>query len=141
MVEQGKVVSLLDRDIAEVELSSNKNCAQCGCAGGGCMPVVSGAMVLKAYNGVSAKLGDTVKVIIGGNKITAGFLLYILPIISFFLCYILADKIFHIKSEPVFALIGFCGIFLTFLIIKLFSTSSDKKNFVIEIVEKHKLLD
>ena len=133
MVEQGKVVKIL-KNIAQVEISSNPNCGKCG----GCITLSSGKRVLQAYNGVSAKVGDTVNVIVEGSKIKAGFFLYILPLISFFFFLFLGMNIIHIKSEPVLALIGFGGMILTYFIISIFFHAPKIKNFVIEVVKKNK---
>ena len=129
MIEQGKVIKS-SGDIAEVEMPLTLNCHKCQV----CLFVTPDKRIIKVQNRLSAKIGDSVKVFIGGNKIIAGFLLYILPLISFFIFLILSTILFHIKKEPASALIGFAGMILCYFFIIIFLNTRKFKSHIIEII-------
>ena len=135
MIEKGKVIKI-NNNIAEIEMPSNLNCHKCRA----CLFVSPDKRIITAYNKVSAKAGDSVKVFIYENKIIAGFLLYILPLIIFFLFLILSNKFFYVKNEPVAVLVGFLGMILSYFIIKIFPGAKKLNNYIIEIV-KHRTME
>lgn len=130
MIEQGKVIKS-SGDIVEVEMPLTLNCNKCLQT---CLFISPDKRIIKVQNRLSAKIGDSVKVFIGGNKIIAGFLLYILPLISFFIFLILSTIFFHVKKEPVAALIGFAGMILCYFFIKIFLNTKKFKSHIIEII-------
>lgn len=129
MVEQGKVIKTID-DIAEVEMTSTSNCHKCQA----CLFLSPDKRVLKVQNKLSAKEGDSVRVLIYENRIVSGLLLYILPLISFFLFLILSNILFHIKEEPIMVLFGFFGMILIYFFIRIFSNTKELKNCITEII-------
>ena len=89
-----------------------ENCASCK---GGCTP---GERKIKVKNPISAEVGERVILEMPGDKvISAAFLAYILPIIIFFVGFVVGEKMFTHELASVgvgvaFAGVGFWGIYL-----------------------------
>ena len=128
MIEQG-IVTQIQKDTVEVEIPVHQNCHNCNA----CLTRVPDKRVITVLNNRSVRIGDKVSIFIRENKIRAGFLIYILPLLIFFLMIFLSDRILHIQNEWIIALIGFFGIGLTYMVIKIFSASMKIKNYIIDI--------
>ncbi|MEG6584532.1 SoxR reducing system RseC family protein [Dendrosporobacter sp. 1207_IL3150] len=75
--EQEGVVIEVNDDTAKVKTSRHNDCANCGACPG------NSAMVLEAYNDLSAKAGQRVVVKIQpDNMLKAAFIVYVLPLVA-----------------------------------------------------------
>jgi positive regulator of sigma E activity len=78
VIEQGKVIKISDKNLAEVQMKASPRCVNCGL----CKKTGEFASI-EALNKIGAKLGDAVKIEIMERKILlAYFLVYILPILA-----------------------------------------------------------
>lgn len=83
MSETGVVVEI-DGDQAIIEMEASKDCEACGA----CRYTKAGRMLAPVTNSLNAGIGDIVKIEIEPQTVlVAAFLVYILPIVFFFLGY------------------------------------------------------
>ena len=83
MGESGMVVGI-EGDNALVEMEASKECEACGA----CRYTETGRMVASVSNSLSARVGDTVKIDIEPKLVlAAAALIYIMPIVFFFVGY------------------------------------------------------
>ena len=120
MIEQGEVVELVGEKEAKVKVDRRSQCMGCPHKGL-CDPFGSNFMVIRAKNYINAKIGDKVEVQFSTEKRTKAILvLYIIPLILFFLGVVIGNFIDPFKNKDlsssilgiVFLLISFAGIYL-----------------------------
>ncbi|RKX87009.1 MAG: hypothetical protein DRP57_00185 [Spirochaetes bacterium] len=113
MVEKGVIDSIKD-GIATILCSENPYCASCKA----CEHSEDGQRLKAKYSkNLRIAKGDIVEVYISTRKsIFASFMVFIVPIILFFLFYILAVYVIKTKSEPVQVFMGFGGIVFGFIV-------------------------
>lgn len=126
--------------LAEVEINRSSACERCGV----CYGVGKSKMVGKAKNEVGAAAGDYVKLeIVQGSPLKAAAVLYLLPLLMFFIGYIVFANIMGFMNRDIIGMIG--GIvFLVFsyYIISKYEGIVKKKGWyqinIVEIVDKEK---
>jgi len=116
MEQIGEIVELRGKKaLVRIQRTSacGENCAQCE---GGCKPTSS---VVEATNGLSAKVGDTVKIQMNSFAfMTLAFIGYILPIIVCIVTYFIADSITdNIVIADVAAIISLIAVLVIFFIV------------------------
>lgn len=134
MEQIGEVVELRDRyALVRIHRASacGENCAQCE---GGCKPTSS---VIEAVNGVSAKVGDNVKIQMNSIAfMTLAFIGYILPILvciaTYFITNAVTDNTVIADTASILALITMLVIF--YIIDKLPKKSSVFSTRIIKII-------
>ncbi|MBN1899265.1 MAG: SoxR reducing system RseC family protein [Spirochaetes bacterium] len=139
MIEKGCVIRKKG-ELVEVLISSKAQCESCGL----CHPASPTGRKVFAYDGLGAKINDTVEVFISpAVQVKISFILYMLPVLFFFLFYLLYSlylyRFFQNKAtELISALCGFSGIYLAFLITRIYQRSVIKnirdKNYLTKIL-------
>lgn len=119
MRENGRIIRLLDNNLAEVEFEATSACAKCK----GCKVSEVGRMVLQATNQIGAKVGDPVLVEIPeAESIRATLLVFIFPVIGLVAGYFTGIRIF--PDSEVMGIIGsITFLSITFLLLNIY----DKK--------------
>jgi positive regulator of sigma E activity len=108
MIEIGKVLKI-EEDKAEVALEASEHCRKCGV----CMLDSHGQRTLKVYNTAEAEVGDRVEVSIPKGVVSkCSYFIFIFPIISFLLGYLLLGWLSN--NEVVGATGGGIAFILTF---------------------------
>ncbi|MEA1975587.1 MAG: SoxR reducing system RseC family protein [Bacillota bacterium] len=125
----GKVITE-DIDFVVVEMSSTSACSGCN----GCD---SADKKIRVYNPLDAKKGDIVEINMDTqNVLLAAFIAYGIPLISFLIGVLAADKLFD--NELISAIAGFMFIAISyFLINKKEKSFYSSKKYVPEIVKVH----
>ena len=114
--ERGKIKEVKE-GIALVEVLPEGSCEGCG-AREICRLGMSGKRRVEVINTKGAKIGDEVEFVITGRRsLLASFLLYILPIASFFIGVGVGEILWHKESLSI--LLGFMGFISVFVILKL----------------------
>lgn len=131
-MRQTGIISETKGDYAIVSIrrstACGENCKSCGL----CSEKNS---EVEAKNTINAKKGDIVVLELGDQKIiTAAFLVYILPIISFFIGYGVFN--YYINSIPFSALFGILFSVVTFYFIKKYDKYIIKKGNYTPIIIK-----
>lgn len=134
------VVKEAHGSVAEVEINRNSACERCGV----CYGVGKSKMIGKAKNDVGATTGDYVKLEIAqGSPLKAAAIVYLLPLLMFFIGYIVFANIIGFMNKDIIGMIG--GIvFLVFsyYIISKYEGKIKKKGWyqlnIVEIVDKEK---
>jgi len=122
MTEEGRVVDVKDK-IAIVSISRSERCNGCTA----CRIFSDGKdeiIRLEAKNLINAGVGDKVIIEVGAKRVvTSSLLVFILPIVSLFLGYIIGVNLLpsyfgnYISKEGCGIATGFLFLFLTFLIL------------------------
>ncbi|HID95284.1 MAG TPA: hypothetical protein EYP53_04405 [Candidatus Latescibacteria bacterium] len=121
MVEEGFIVDVRGGK-AVVSMRRNPACDHCNL----CLFRPGGQMSLEAENPVGAKVGDRVKVrLTGVSPLRASFLVYMVPLVSFVLGFIVAAAISG--SEVVGGLVGAGGLVLSFILLHRYDKSIGRR--------------
>ncbi len=114
MVEKG-IVESIEEGWISVQCSENPYCASCNACESGKDSVKR--LKVKNPDNISIEKGDIVEVYLSpGKSILASFMVFIMPIILFFIFYFLAGSVIKGASEKVQVLSGLLGIALGFII-------------------------
>ncbi len=128
METQGKVTAI-DNKIITIEILDQEICTECGIKSDsqfalGCkscgLLTNKDKKYLKAINkfDLPLKKGDAVKVMLSPVKaVKAGFFIFILPLLLFFLCYFLAEQVLFIDTELLKVGAGFAGLIAGYLVV------------------------
>lgn len=122
MQEIGEVIELRENDIAVVQFRRTSICKSCNVCY--LSEPNKEIMVTEARNEARARIGDSVRVEIEPKSVlTAAFVVYTIPVISFVLGYI-AGRVFALLlgrpsiAEPLGVILAFVGFGLSFLVIR-----------------------
>ncbi len=127
MEEVGRVVEVKE-NLVKVVIPTKEACQKCGA----CLLTALGKeAVAEAENKAQARVGDMVKVEIKEKTaLTAAFILYVIPLIFFFLGYFFGlylGKTTGKTGEGMAILFAFLFLFLSFLLIHLFFGPQSKR--------------
>lgn len=129
------------RDIeADVEIKRSSACERCGV----CYGVGKSKMLGIAKNEVGATVGDYVKLeIVQGSPLKAAAMVYLLPLLMFFIGYIVSSNIFEFINKDIIGMIGgIVFLILSYYIISKYEEKVKKKGWyqlnIVEIVDKEK---
>jgi len=129
--EQGKVIRIVKEDIAEVSFSPKSACAKCGL----CHRASGGEMVILALNEIGAKIGEGVEVEIPEVQfIKSSFLIFIFPIISLIVFYLIGFVISG--DQGVGALSSILGLILAAFLLKMYDLYIVKGKPIARIINK-----
>jgi sigma-E factor negative regulatory protein RseC len=129
----GKVIKE-NIDFVVVEMNSTSACSGCNsCSNGD----DSADKKIRVYNALNAKKGDIVEINMDSQSVLlAAFIAYGIPLFSFLIGVLLANKLFN--NELISALFGFAFVAITYLFINKNEESFyNSKKYVPEIVKIH----
>ena len=132
MLKEVGVVDRLEDSYAIVRVLKKSACGEnCASCKGGCVPT---ERRVKVKNAISAMVGERVVLEMKDSKVlAAAFIVYILPIIVFFLGYFVSEIFFD--KEAVKILIAIFSVLVIFPFLKLYDTKN-KEKYMAEIVRK-----
>lgn len=110
MTEIGVVKNVID-NTAEVAVVRKSSCGEnCGSCSGGCKLTEN---IVTAKNTVGAKNGDVVEIEASSRAVLGrAFLIYILPLLLFFIVYFIAERLAQSeKTAVISAFIAFAAVF------------------------------
>ncbi len=131
MIEIGEVVELHDGE-AMVDIQSGDACQSCTMQGH--CPLSQGkGWTISAVDPIGAKVGDRVSIEMEGRTyLAAGALVFILPIITLILFYLIGR---HLVSEPLAVLAAFVGLFAGTMVAGVIAKGKNGDRFKYKIKE------
>ena len=132
MVERG-IVHNIEGDL--ITLSCREECASCG---GGCSSKQKElTLQVRNVHGYTLHQGDRVEYFVSSGKaLQAGFMVLILPLILFFVFYLLSRRISASLPEVVNVLAGFAGVALGLLSNILFKKGRREFPQIVRVIER-----
>lgn len=118
--EEGVVIAL-EGQVAKVRASRHNDCESCGACPG------DNAMIMDVYNPLEAKVGERVlfEMAAGSNMVKAAFIVYILPLLTAFLGFLIGRWAAYTFAWPVLTL-EVIGTIVAFLLALVYVKSYDR---------------
>jgi sigma-E factor negative regulatory protein RseC len=138
MEELGRIISVIDKDFALVEIKGSSACKSCNI----CQLGKEGQRFAKVKNIISAKVGNLVRIEIEGREIAkASFVVYLFPLILMLLGIFLGYKLTTILNigeyqDILLSISSIFSLILAFTIIRIYNKKIVKESKLIPVIKE-----